>query len=145
MNKIDKYYNNVNTHNDDFSNNDMPIVYEEINDMGFDMVEALDIASASVESITKVVADMNVQIAEVRAQVEIFSKMMDTDLEKYKQRLPIMEKQLDRASKRIDNLVDKILDDNSPMTTEYLQKQSILLEALTKMSNDYNSIIASLL
>lgn len=145
MNKIDKYYNNVNTHNDDFSNNDMPIVYEEINDMGFDTVEALDIASASVESITKVVADMNVQIAEVRAQVEIFSKMMDTDLEKYKQRLPIMEKQLDRASKRIDNLVDKILDDNSPMTTEYLQKQSILLEALTKMSSDYNSIIASLL
>ena len=71
--------------------------------------------------------------------------MMDTDLEKYKQRLPIMEKQLDRASKRIDNLVDKILDDNSPMTTEYLQKQSILLEALTKMSSDYNSIIASLL
>ena len=145
MNKIDKYYNNVNTHNDGFSNNDMPIVYEEINDMGFDMVEALDIASASVESITKVVADMNVQIAEVRAQVEIFSKMMDTDLEKYKQRLPIMEKQLDRASKRIDNLVDKILDDNSPMTTEYLQKQSILLEALTKMNSDYNSIIASLL
>ena len=145
MNKIDKYYNNVNTNNDDFSNNDIPIVYEEINDMGFDMVEALDIASASVESITKVVADMNVQIAEVRAQVEIFSKMMDTDLEKYKQRLPIMEKQLDRASKRIDNLVDKILDDNSPMTTEYLQKQSILLEALTKMSSDYNSIIASLL
>ena len=145
MNKIDKYYNNVNTHNDGFSNNDMPIVYEEINDMGFDMVEALDIASASVESITKVVADMNVKIAEVRAQVEIFSKMMDTDLEKYKQRLPILEKQLDRASKRIDNLVDKILDDNSPMTTEYLQKQSILLEALTKMSSDYNSIIASLL
>lgn len=111
----------------------------------FKTLETLNVASSSIEHITTVIAEMNARVTEVRAQVEVFTKLIDTDFEKYKSRLPIVENQLESVSKRMDKFVDKILDDDSPITTEYLQKQSMLLNALTQMSSDYNSLLEKLI
>lgn len=99
-----------------------------------------------VKDIVMTYAEMKMQIATVEAQVDAFCASLEVDLAKYQQRLPMLEKQLDRASDRIDKFVDKILSDDGDVTSpEYLQKQSLLLDALTSISSQFNMIIMKLL
>ncbi len=98
------------------------------------------------QNIMTTYAEMKMQIASVEAQVDAFCASLETDLAKYQQRLPMLEKQLDRASDRIDKFVEKILSEDGDNTSpECLQRQSILLDALTNMSNQFNTIIMKLL
>lgn len=108
-----------------------------------DMVNQL---MGGAQDIMMTYADMKKQIVMVEAQVDAFCASLETDLAKYQQRLPMLEKQLDRASDRIDKFVDKILNDDGDVTSpEYLQKQSLLLDALTSISDQFNTIIMKLL
>ncbi len=112
-------------------------------DFGFDKLERV---CDLINDTTKTIADMRMEIVRVEAQVDMFCANLETDLKKYQQRLPIVEKQLNGASARIDKFVDKILEmDGDYTSSEYLQKQSMLLDALTSINNQFNNILAKLL
>ena len=111
-----------------------------------DGMDKLGMIVDSASDIAITIADMRIQIATVEAQVDAFCHALDTDLAKYEQRLPMLERQLNRASDRIDKFVDKILNEDGDSTSpEYLQRQSMLLDALADMSNQFNTIIMKLL
>jgi hypothetical protein len=112
---------------------------------GFDFEKLLSLCNI-VKDTAITIAEMKMEIAKVEAQVDMFCASLETDLKKYQQRLPIVEKQLNNASERIDRFVDKILEmDGDNTSPEYLQRQSLLLDALTSINNQFNSILIKLL
>ena len=109
-------------------------------------LDSLNRFVSGASNIMSTYADMKIQISQVEAQVDAFCASLETDLKKYQHRLPIVEKQLNSASERIDRFVDRILDMEGDNTSpEYLQRQSLLLDALTSINNQFNNILVKLL
>ena len=90
--------------------------------------------------------EMKIEIARLDHQLDAFIAQTDANLERFKRAAPILEKQLENASSRIDRIVDKILSNSdSDITEESLQKQSILIDMMTQANDSFNNMIMKLL
>lgn len=90
--------------------------------------------------------EMKMEIARLDHQLDAFIAQTDANLERFKRAAPILEKQLENASARIDRITDKILSNSdSDLTPESLQKQSILIDMMTQANDSFNNMVMKLL
>jgi transcription elongation factor Elf1 len=90
--------------------------------------------------------EMKMEIARLDHQLDAFIAQTDANLERFKRAAPIIEKQLENASERIDRITDKILSNSdSDLTPESLQKQSILIDMMTQANDSFNNMVMKLL
>lgn len=90
--------------------------------------------------------EMKLEIARLDNQLDAFIAQTDANLERFKRAAPILEKQLENASARIDRITDKILSNSdSDLTPESLKKQSILIDMMTQANDSFNNMVIKLL
>jgi len=129
--------------------------YEELSPMEFAntamqrvsniMDRATDI-SCSFAQVMNSANEMKMEIARLDHQLDAFIAQTDANLERFKRAAPILEKQLENASARIDRITDKILSNSdSDLSPESLQKQSILIDMMTQANDSFNNMVMKLL
>jgi|GEM_PF-1400291 len=102
--------------------------------------------SSSLADVSKAVQNTRLQIAQLDNQLNTFIAESKTRLEKFKAAAPILEKQLQNASARIDRITDTILSqsDNS-LSEESLKKQALLIDVLKQADDSFNNLLVKLI
>ena len=60
--------------------------------------------------------------------------------------MPILDKQMDKISDRIDMITERILSlTDGDMTEETLKKQSLLMDTLSNFSGSFNNLVMKLM
>lgn len=115
-------------------------------DMMLSSLDRINSVSSDVDDMVHTLADMRVAVKQIDAQLDAFKTATGTKLEKFKLQVPILDKQMDNISNRIDKITDKILalsdDDMSEAT---LHKQSLLMDALSQVNDTFNNIVMKLM
>lgn len=102
--------------------------------------------SFSTENIVNKISDTMLEIAKLDYQLDCVLATIDMKLEKFKTIAPMMERQLNNISNRIDKLTDIIVEKNKNILTESeLKQQSILLDALTQANDSFNNMIMKMM
>lgn len=129
--------------------------YEEISPMEF-ANNAMQKVSSIMDRATDITCtfaqvmnsanEMKLEIARLDHQLDAFIAQTDANLERFKRAAPILEKQLENASARIDRITDKILcNSDADLTPESLKKQSILIDMMTQANDSFNNMVMKLL
>jgi len=102
--------------------------------------------ATSLADTAVAIKQANLEMARLETQLDMFICNAQTNLEKFKSTIPMLERQLDRAADRIEKITDKILDKtDESLTDENLQKQSMLLDALNQHNQTFNNILMKLI
>lgn len=115
----------------------------EVADQTMNIVSSV---SSTITDVTNAIGNMNLEMKRVDAQLSAFLAHTDANLQRFKAAAPMIEKQLDKASERLDKITDKLLDLTVEAETETdLKKQSLLLDALSNANEQFNGMIAKLM
>lgn len=104
------------------------------------------LVSTSLSDAVVAVSNVRAQIAELDHKLDMFIVESETRLAKFRTATPIIEKQLENASGRIDKITDKILESfDGDVTNDSLQKQSLLIDLLQETNNSFNNMLVRLI
>lgn len=113
------------------------------------VVEALDVVSdvtASFDEMVHTLADMHVAVKQIDAELDAFKAATGAKLEKFKSQVPVLDRQMDNISARIDKVTDKILSlTDDDMSEQTLQKQAMLMDLLSKCNDSFNNMVMKLM
>ena len=102
--------------------------------------------SSNINDMVHTLANMHVAVEQIEAELEAFKTATGAKLEKFKLQVPILDKQMDKISDRIDMITERILsltdDDRSEET---LKKQSLLMDTLSNFSVSFNNLVMKLM
>lgn len=100
----------------------------------------------ATSNIVSKISDTVVEISRLDHQLDCLLATLDMKLEKFKLVVPVMEKQLNNISGRIDMITEAILEKNKgEMSEEGLKQQAILLDTLSQASESFNNMIFKLM
>jgi len=132
--------------------------YEELDDSQFsqmvnsslDRVDSVctlvSNVSCSLADTTKAITNVRLEIAKLDAQLDTFIVETQSRIEKFKVAAPILEKQLEKASERIDRITDTILSQSSnSLSGESLEKQRMLIDLLGQTNDTFNNLLVKLI
>jgi len=130
--------------------------YELIDESGVSMNNAMkkfdnicslvNNATCSVADMVKAANETKLQIAQLDHQLETFIAESQTKLEKFKTVAPMLEKQLQNASERIDRITDNILaQSDASLSEDVLKKQSLLIDVLKQADDSFNNLLVKLI
>ena len=129
--------------------------YEELSPMEFantamqrvsNIMDRVTDISCSFAQVMSSANEMKMEIARLDHQLDAFIAQTNANLERFKRAAPILEKQLENASARIDRITDKILSNSdSDLSPESLQKQSVLIDMMTQANDSFNNMVMKLL
>ena len=88
--------------------------------------------------------EMDMQMHQMDLQFNAFMAGLNTDLEKYKARLPIVEKALDDISRKMDKFVDKIISMEAETDREFEMKMK-MMEHVEKYTDKISECVMKLL
>ena len=89
---------------------------------------------------------MHVAVEQIEAELEAFKTATGAKLEKFKLQVPILDKQMDKISDRIDMITERILSlTDDDMSEETLKKQSLLMDTLSNFSVSFNNLVMKLM
>ena len=113
------------------------------------MVTSLDKINSITSDINDMVhtlANMHVAVEQIEAELEAFKTATGAKLDKFKLQVPILDKQMDKISDRIDMITERILSlTDDDMTEETLKKQSLLMDTLSNFSGSFNNLVMKLM
>ena len=102
--------------------------------------------SSNINDMVHTLANMHVAVEQIEAELEAFKTATGAKLDKFKLQVPILDKQMDKISDRIDMLTDRILSlPDDDMTEETLKKQSLLMDTLSNFSVSFNNLVMKLM
>ena len=102
--------------------------------------------SSNINDMVHTLANMHVAVEQIEAELEAFKTATGAKLEKYKLQVPILDKQMDKISDRIDMITERILSlTDGDMTEETLKKQSLLMDTLSNFSGSFNNLVMKLM
>lgn len=102
--------------------------------------------SSDIDDMVHTISNMHVAVKQIDAELDAFKTATGAKLDKFKLQVPILDKQMDRISNRIDQITDKILaltDDD--MSEQTLKKQSVLMDALSNFNDSFNNLVMRLM
>jgi len=86
------------------------------------------------------------EISKLEYELDRFIAENEHRLEKFKAVAPILSKQLENASQRIDKITDTILASSSDsLSDESLKKQSTLVDLLNTSNETFNNLLVKLI
>ena len=113
------------------------------------MMTSLDKVNSITSDINDMVhtlANMHVAVKQIEAELEAFKTATGAKLDKFKLQVPILDKQMDKISDRIDMITERILSlTDGDMTEETLKKQSLLMDTLSNFSVSFNNLVLKLM
>lgn len=113
------------------------------------MMTSLDKVNSITSDINDMVhtlANMHVAVKQIEAELEAFKTATGAKLDKFKLQVPILDKQMDKISDRIDMITERILSlTDGDMTEETLKKQSLLMDTLSNFSVSFNNLVMKLM
>ena len=113
------------------------------------MVTSLDKINSRTSDFNDMVhtlANMHVAVEQIEAELEAFKTATGAKLDKFKLQVPILDKQMDKISDRIDMITERILSlTDGDMTEETLKKQSLLMDTLSNFSGSFNNLVMKLM
>ena len=113
------------------------------------MVTSLDKINSITSDFNDMVdtlANMHVAVEQIEAELEAFKTATGAKLDKFKLQVPILDKQMDKISDRIDMITERILSlTDGDMTEETLKKQSLLMDTLSNFSGSFNNLVMKLM
>ena len=102
--------------------------------------------SSNINDMVHTLANMHVAVAQIEAELEAFKTATGAKLEKFKLQVPILDKQMDKISDRIDMITERILSlTDDDMSEETLKKQSLLMDTLSNFSVSFNNLVMKLM
>lgn len=102
--------------------------------------------SSNINDMVHTLANMHVAVEQIEAELEAFKTATGAKLEKFKLQVPILDKQMDKISDRIDMITERILSlTDGDMTEETLKKQSLLMDTLSNFSVSFNNLVMKLM
>lgn len=108
--------------------------------------QTVNSATTTVAEAVKSIADVRLQIETMDHELSMFIVESQKNLEKFQQFAPMLEKQLENASSRIDRITDTILAQSSAsLTPESLQKQQMLASLLSQTNDIFNNLLVKMI
>ena len=102
--------------------------------------------SSNINDMVHTLANMHVAVEQIEAELEAFKTATGAKLEKFKLQVPILDKQMDKISDRIDMITERILSlTDDDMSEETLKKQSLLMDTLSNFSGSFNNLVMKLM
>ena len=102
--------------------------------------------SSNINDMVHTLANMHVAVEQIEAELEAFKTATGAKLEKFKLQVPILDKQMDKISDRIDMITERILSlTDDDMSEETLKKQSLLMDTLSNFSVSFNNHVMKLM
>ena len=102
--------------------------------------------SSNINDMVHTLANMHVAVEQIEAELEAFKAATGAKLEKFKLQVPILDKQMDKISDRIDMITERILSlTDDDMSEETLKKQSLLMDTLSNFSVSFNNLVMKLM
>ena len=102
--------------------------------------------SSNINDMVHTLANMHVAVEQIEAELEAFKTSTGAKLEKFKLQVPILDKQMDKISDRIDMITERILSlTDDDMSEETLKKQSLLMDTLSNFSVSFNNLVMKLM
>ena len=102
--------------------------------------------SSNINDMVHTLANMHVAVEQIEAELEAFKTATGAKLDKFKLQVPILDKQMDKISDRIDMITERILSlTDGDMTEETLKKQSLLMDTLSNFSGSFNNLVMKLM
>ena len=109
-------------------------------------LESISSISTDLTDMMHTFANMQIGIKQINAELDAFKTATGAKLDKFKLQVPILDKQMDRISNRINQITDKILaltDDD--MSEQTLKKQATLMNMLSNFNDSFNNLVMRLM
>jgi len=102
--------------------------------------------SCNVAQTRQAIANVELEIAKLDHNFDVMLLEAQKSLTKFNKLAPMLEKQLEGASGRLDRITDTILSrSDDSLTPESLEKQRQLIEVLTTTNETFNNLLVKLI
>lgn len=102
--------------------------------------------SGDVTQMVQIASDLKRDIALMDHQLEAFIVDKRCNLEKFKKVVPVIERQLDRVSDRMDSITMQVMNSNlGALDADNTRQRELLINMLTQQSESFNNMIVKLL
>lgn len=124
-------------------------VQEFGNNVATTVDNALDIVSLVTTSVTdtiQIVANVKLEIAQLDHDLDKFLADSNMRLERFKSAMPVLEKQLNKISDRIDSITDKMLTNvMDAKDTDSIKKHELMMDMLNGANDSFNNMLCKLI
>ncbi len=129
--------------------NQVAPIIDTVDDVAMQIAAAVNVVNNVTTSVTdtiKYIADVKVQLKRLDAELEAFIVQTNANLDRFKSAIPMLEKQLDKASNRIDKITDEaLLHAKNCNMTEEVKKHSLMIEMLSSANDSFNNLLMRIL
>lgn len=129
--------------------NQVAPIIDTVDDVAMQIAAAINVVNNVTTSVTdtiKYIADVKVQLKRLDAELEAFIVQTNANLDRFKSAIPMLEKQLDKASNRIDKITDEaLLHAKNCNMTEEVKKHSLMIEMLSSANDSFNNLLMRIL
>lgn len=129
--------------------NQVAPIIDTVDDVAMQIAAAVNVVNNVTTSVTdtiKYIADVKVQLKRLDAELEAFIVQTNANLDRFKSAIPMLEKQLDKASNRIDKITDEaLLHAKNCNMTEEVKKHSLMIEILSSANDSFNNLLMRIL
>ena len=100
----------------------------------------------SVSRIHELSTNLALETRRLEHQLDAFIFKTQSDIVKFEILVPVVEKQLQNLSDRIDKLIDKLMDEDLSNTDEgILEKHNLILQLLMQENETFNNAMMKML
>ena len=129
--------------------NQVAPIIDTVDDVAMQIAAAVNVVNNVTTSVTdtiKYIADVKVQLKRLDTELEAFIVQTNANLDRFKSAIPMLEKQLDKASNRIDKITDEaLLHAKNCNMTEEVKKHSRMIEMLSSANDSFNNLLMRIL
>lgn len=129
--------------------NQVAPIIDTVDDVAMQIAAAVNVVNNVTTSVTdtiKYIADVKVQLKRLDAELEAFIVQTNANLDRFKSAIPMLEKQLDKASNRIDKITDEaLLHAKNCNMTEEVKTHSLMIEMLSSANDSFNNLLMRIL
>lgn len=130
--------------------NELVPLMDTVDDVAMQIAAAVNVVNNVTTSVTETIqhiANVKLEMARLDNELEQFLAQTSANLERFKSSIPMLSKQLDKASDRIDKITDETLAHakSCSMTEDELKKHSLMIDMLESANDSFNNLLMRIL
>lgn len=130
--------------------NELVPLMDTVDDVAMQIAAAVNVVNNVTTSVTETIqhiANVKLEMARLDNELEQFLAQTSANLERFKSSIPMLSKQLDKASDRIDKITDEALAHakSCSMTEDELKKHSLMIDMLESANDSFNNLLMRIL
>lgn len=130
--------------------NELVPLMDTVDDVAMQIAAAVNVVNNVTTSVTETIqhiANVKLEMARLDNELEQILAQTNANLERFKSSIPMLSKQLDKASDRIDKITDEALAHakSCSMTEDELKKHSLMIDMLESANDSFNNLLMRIL